>query len=656
MTRKGEDELVFSEEELAELDENRRNRSSVTDPGRPRRRSSRRSTLRVPADVAPPKDGEPRERRKTLPMVSSAQAKDVVAQPTASAKTQPPRPPEDALRRPSEDSLTDIATAPTAPPIPRDADLPPRVGNGRAAPADLDGDTVPDLGPQLAKEAAAVQQQLDEFAQADTLPPQTPPVDDALPDRSPELSGMDASDVGESHSGESHSGASKQHSSVAAAESAEEAAVSHDDVPTPTEVTAVQESSTSVATPASPAEPGKRRPRVTPMPPAQSNRVAVLLSALGAKAAPPRSRTAARATTTAAAEAAEQKWLDTNSVELDVDALEEVSQPPPVPPTAEEPFTLAEVPASEVVVIRGSGDGDSNVVTSAPPDPQDDQPAAEVVTSAASASAAPKPAAATATAVRAEQQPALPDGWFSKLFDANFPRTEPHVTAALTQKEVTFIERSLQPAAESRVLDLACGYGRHAVELAAKGLQITAYDTSLPLLQQARGLAKQRGVQIDFRHADLRTIDCEETFDAAYCMETSFGYFDDDTNRRLIVAINRALKSGGRFLLDVVNRDYVIAELPKRMWWQGDGCVVLEEVEFNYFTSRVVSKRSVVAEDGRYSEYELSIRVYSLHELGKILHHAGFRVLEVSGDINHRTTFFGNCSRSLVLLAEKRLR
>ena len=108
------------------------------------------------------------------------------------------------------------------------------------------------------------------------------------------------------------------------------------------------------------------------------------------------------------------------------------------------------------------------------------------------------------------------------------------------------------------------------------------------------------------------------------------------------------------FILEVLNRDYAIRELPTRVWWEGDSCVVLEEVDFNFFTSRITSKRSVVFADGRHLEQELSLRSYSLHELGKLLHHAGFRVLEVSGSIAHRARFFGNHSRSLIMLAEKR--
>jgi hypothetical protein len=104
----------------------------------------------------------------------------------------------------------------------------------------------------------------------------------------------------------------------------------------------------------------------------------------------------------------------------------------------------------------------------------------------------------------------------------------------------------------------------------------------------------------------------------------------------------------------MLNRDYVIGDLPARVWWEGDGCVVLEEVEFNYFSSRVQSKRSVVFDDGRQVEQEISVRVYSLHEVGKLLHAAGLRVLEVSGGMAARGRFLGNRSREIIVVAERR--
>ena len=107
-------------------------------------------------------------------------------------------------------------------------------------------------------------------------------------------------------------------------------------------------------------------------------------------------------------------------------------------------------------------------------------------------------------------------------------------------------------------------------------------------------------------------------------------------------------------MLEMINRDYLIGDLPCRVWWQGDGCVVLEEVDFNYFTSRLQVQRQIILENGRQLEQEISIRAYSLHEIGKVLTHAGFRVLEVSGNLDLRGRFYGNESRQLIVVSEKR--
>ena len=98
----------------------------------------------------------------------------------------------------------------------------------------------------------------------------------------------------------------------------------------------------------------------------------------------------------------------------------------------------------------------------------------------------------------------------------------------------------------------------------------------------------------------------------------------------------------------------MVADLPSRVWWEGDGCVVLEEVDFNYYNSRLVVRRSVVFEDGRQLEQDISIRVYSLHELGRVLQQAGLRVLDVSGHLAMRGRYFGASSRSLLVVAERR--
>jgi SAM-dependent methyltransferase len=243
--------------------------------------------------------------------------------------------------------------------------------------------------------------------------------------------------------------------------------------------------------------------------------------------------------------------------------------------------------------------------------------------------------------------------WYEEVFDEDFLRTLPFMTPAQTAREVDFIREALSPPKGGEVLDVGCGYGRHALELAQQGLRLTGLDLSLPMLIRAADHAQRSGLAVNFVHADMREMTYNGQFDAAYCMLSSFGYFDEETNLRVATAICRALKPGGRFLLDIINRDYIIGDLPSRVWWEGDGCVVLEEVDFNYHTSRVLIRRSVVFGNGRQSEQEISLRAYSLHEVGKLLRQAGLRVLDVSGDIATKSKFYGAASRNILALCER---
>lgn len=272
--------------------------------------------------------------------------------------------------------------------------------------------------------------------------------------------------------------------------------------------------------------------------------------------------------------------------------------------------------------------------------------------------AAPPAAASGGTATKSDAKldpkPSGRKPWFVDLFDEDYLRTLPFLTPQATQAEAEFVIDAMGLAPGAQVLDVGCGYGRHAMELAARGYHVVGLDLSTPLLVRGGEEANRRGLQINFIRGDMRELDFEAQFDGAYCLFSTFGYFDDETNKKTITNIARALKPGGRVMLEILNRDYVIADLPTRVWWEGEGCVVLEEVELNYFSSRIQVNRSVVFDDGRQLEQEISVRAYSLHEVGKLMHAAGFRVLEVSGGYQTRGRFFGNQSRHIIVLAERK--
>ncbi|MGZ3443055.1 MAG: class I SAM-dependent methyltransferase, partial [Polyangia bacterium] len=130
--------------------------------------------------------------------------------------------------------------------------------------------------------------------------------------------------------------------------------------------------------------------------------------------------------------------------------------------------------------------------------------------------------------------------WFEEIFDDDYLRTLPFLTPRQTEREAQFIGESLGIPAGGALLDLACGYGRHAMELAAKSYKVTGLDLSLPLLIRAADAARRVGVNVNFIHGDMREMTFENEFDGAYCMFTSFGFFDDDTNRKVAANLARA--------------------------------------------------------------------------------------------------------------------
>jgi SAM-dependent methyltransferase len=244
--------------------------------------------------------------------------------------------------------------------------------------------------------------------------------------------------------------------------------------------------------------------------------------------------------------------------------------------------------------------------------------------------------------------------WWEEFFNDDYLRTTEKITNEQIAREVDFIEESLSIERGGAVLDLACGTGRHAVELGARGYEVVGFDLSLPMLARAGDDAQDRGVKLNFVQGDMRDMAFDEQFDGVFCWNTSFGYFEEEKNAQVIDRVHRALKAGGLFLLDVINRDFLIRQSPSLAWFEGDGCVCMDEMIVDFITSRMRIKRTMMLDDGRSREVEYSLRTYSLHELGKILHDHGFKVCEVSGRPATPGVFFGNESPRTIILAEKR--
>ena len=243
--------------------------------------------------------------------------------------------------------------------------------------------------------------------------------------------------------------------------------------------------------------------------------------------------------------------------------------------------------------------------------------------------------------------------WYEHFFGEAYLRTVRASTPKEVALECDFIERALRIAVGSRVLDVGCGLGAQTVELASRGYHLIGLDISATMVSRAYDEAEDRGLQIEFVRGDMRTVTFEEPFDALLCWGTTFGYFSEEENELTIRQFHQALKPNGVLLLEVVNRDFMIASQPNQVWFEVDGAVCMEETDFDYVTSRLRVKRRVATHGGQQTDRLYSIRLYALHEIRAMLERNGFRVDEVSGREATLGVFFGVHSPKMIIRAER---
>ena len=334
-----------------------------------------------------------------------------------------------------------------------------------------------------------------------------------------------------------------------------------------------------------------------------------------------------------------------------------VAATPPEPPSAKGEAVVAGAPGAagdaETVVAGAPGrTGDAQAVE-APTESPVDPPPQPTKPGAGRTSGRSDPgtkAPALGAPARRRRRP-----WFEDFFNDDYLRTVRQPLPAQVSMQCDFIEGQLGLQRGATILDVGCGLGLHAVELTARGYLVVGLDLSLPMLSRAADEAQDRELKINFLHGDMREMGFDGAFDAILCWGTTFGYFDDESNRLVIERLYRALKPMGLLLLEMVNRDHVLRSQPNLVWFEGDGCVCMEETKINYITSRLEVKRTVILDDGRQRENFYSIRLYSLHELGQLLHNQGFRVAQVSGQEAAPGVFFGADSPRILILAERRI-
>jgi SAM-dependent methyltransferase len=225
----------------------------------------------------------------------------------------------------------------------------------------------------------------------------------------------------------------------------------------------------------------------------------------------------------------------------------------------------------------------------------------------------------------------IPDDWYATAFDA---ASAEMAWTDRTGAEVDRVAKILQPQGDERVLDLACGSGRHSLELRRRGFDVVGADISSDLIEIARRDADEAGLDVDLVLADLRDLDFQDEFDLVLNLnDGAIGYLEsDEENLKTFEIISRALKPGGRNLIQLPNVLYAKERLPQRSWIPATDMIELVEHRWDKKTRRMEGKM-VAARFGEVLEdldgIEFSQRLYSVDELRQIYASVGMELLTV---------------------------
>ena len=221
----------------------------------------------------------------------------------------------------------------------------------------------------------------------------------------------------------------------------------------------------------------------------------------------------------------------------------------------------------------------------------------------------------------------------------DFYADELHAGVNDDEAELIALLTDLQPG--QRVLDLPCGHGRIAERLAARGAEVVGVDRCELFLERARAAAARRGVQVDYRAGDWRTLSFDAEFDLLVSWFTSFGYGDgdgehDDALREQLRRMRRALRTGGLLLLETLNlHEPTLSDhetsTTKELHDQRGHHFLIDRSRFDPTDGRLHVRRFVARSGQPTRACEYALRLFSAPELRGWLRDAGFTDVQAYG-------------------------
>ncbi|QUH23271.1 methyltransferase domain-containing protein [Methanobacterium alkalithermotolerans] len=223
--------------------------------------------------------------------------------------------------------------------------------------------------------------------------------------------------------------------------------------------------------------------------------------------------------------------------------------------------------------------------------------------------------------------------WYQELFSNYSKKYESESFVHGTSGEVDFIEMEINQNKETKILDIGCGTGRHAIELAKRGYNVTGVDLSENMLNRARKNASEAGVEIDFISADARNLSFQDEFDLVIMIcEGAFPLMEtDEMNFQILENAARALKTPGKLIFTTLNGLYPLFHSVKDFINSNSTTQLNSENKFNLMTFRDECQLDIKDDDGKVMTLECNERYYVPSEITWLLKSLNFSKIDIHG-------------------------
>jgi cyclopropane fatty-acyl-phospholipid synthase-like methyltransferase len=241
--------------------------------------------------------------------------------------------------------------------------------------------------------------------------------------------------------------------------------------------------------------------------------------------------------------------------------------------------------------------------------------------------------------------------WFKDWFNTQeYLNVYQHRNESDAEEHLKLILENIEISNGAKILDMACGAGRHAIILARKNFNVTAVDLSENLISISRQSAQNENLNINFVQSDIRNFNSNNKFDLVINLFTSFGYFEtDEENFSVLKKAYSLLVDDGFFVLDFFNSQFLKKNLVE---FSEENLDNAEIHQYRKIKDNRVTKKIVITKDGILSTYEESVRMFTEDELVDAIQNIGFDIYKTFGD------FLGNefdnlSSPRLILICKK---